>query len=80
MEVRIQKWGNSNGIRIPSPILKSLKLKANDKLNLEYDDNKIIISKPKSTKISLEERFLEYHGKNLAKDFSWDDPEGKEIW
>ncbi len=80
MEVKIQKWGNSAGIRIPSSILKSLNLKTNDILNIEQRENKIIISIPKKKKISLEERFKNYHGENLAKDFSWDDPVGKEIW
>lgn len=27
MEVRIQKWGNSSGIRIPSSILKNLNIR-----------------------------------------------------
>ena len=80
MEIRIQKWGNSDGIRIPSSILKSLNIKTNDILNIEQEDDKIIISVPKKKKISLEDRFKKYHGKNLAKEFSWDDNVGKEIW
>ena len=44
MEARIQKWGNSDGIRIPSSILKSLNIKTNDILNIEKQDDKIIIS------------------------------------
>lgn len=80
MEARIQKWGNSDGIRIPSSILKSLNIKTNDILNIEQEDDKIIISVPKKKKISLEDRFKEYHGKNLAKEFSWDDNVGREIW
>ena len=24
--------------------------------------------------------FKNYHGDNLAKDFSWDNPKGKELW
>lgn len=80
MEARIQKWGNSDGIRIPSSILKSLNIKTNDILNIEQKDDKIIISVPKKKKVSLEDRFKEYHGKNLAKDFVWDDPIGREIW
>lgn len=80
MEIRIQKWGNSDGIRIPSSILKSLNIKTNDILNIEQDNDKIIISIPKKKKISLEDRFKKYHGKNLAKEFSWDDNVGKEIW
>lgn len=80
MEIRIQKWGNSNGIRIPSSILKSLDLKTNDKLILEQENNKIIITIPERKKISLEERFANYHGENLAKEFKWDEAKGKEIW
>ena len=80
MEARLQKWGNSDGIRIPSAILKSLKLKTNDKVNLEQVDDKIIISKQKKEKISLAEKFENYNGDNLSKDFSWDEARGKEIW
>ena len=80
MEARIQKWGNSDGIRIPSSILKSLNIKTNDILNIEQEDDKIIISIPKKKKISLADRFKDYKGKNLAKDFSWDESVGKEIW
>lgn len=80
MEVRIQKWGNSDGIRIPSSILKSLNIKTNDILNIEQEDDKIIISVPKKKKISLADKFKEYKGKNLAKEFSWDESVGKEIW
>lgn len=80
MEVRIQKWGNSDGIRIPSSMLKSLNIKTNDILNIEQKDDKIIISVPKRKKVSLRDKFKEYHGKNLAKDFSWDDSIGREIW
>lgn len=80
MEARLQKWGNSDGIRIPSTILKSLNLKTNDKVDLNYENDKIIITKPKKKKISLEEMFAKYNGENLAKEFSWDEPKGKEIW
>ena len=80
MEVRLQKWGNSDGIRIPSNILKSLNLKTNDKMELISDGYNIIISKPKKTKISLAERFANYKGTNLAKEYTWDEAKGKEIW
>jgi len=80
MEAKLQKWGNSDGIRIPSNILKALNLKTNDKVDLNFQEDKIIISKPLKKKISLEERFLNYKGANLAKEFSWDEPKGKELW
>lgn len=80
MEARVQKWGNSDGIRIPSSILKSLNIKTNDILNIEQEEDKIVITIPKRKKISLAEKFKQYSGENLAKDFSWDESVGKEIW
>lgn len=80
MEAKLQKWGNSDGIRIPSSLLKLLNLKTNDKVDIKYENEQIIITKPKKTKISLEERFKEYKGENLAKEFTWDEAKGKEIW
>lgn len=80
MEARLQKWGNSDGIRIPRNILKSLNLKTNDKVDLKCKDDKIIISKSKKEKISLADLFAKYQGENLAKDFAWDEPKGKERW
>ena len=80
MEIVIKKWGNSDGIRIPSNILKALNLKTNDVLNIDTDGEKIIIRVPKKKKIYLENEFKNYKGKNLAKDFSWDESVGKEIW
>lgn len=80
MEAKLQKWGNSDGIRIPSSFLKSLNLKTNDKVELIQEKDKIIISKPKKEKISLEERFANFNGENQTKSFVWDDAKGKEIW
>ncbi len=80
METKLQKWGNSDGIRIPSSLLKALNLKTNDLIELKQEGDKIIISKSKKEKISLEKRFKKYNGENLAKNFKWDEPRGNEIW
>lgn len=80
MEAKLQKWGNSDGIRIPSSLLKLLNLKTNDKVDIKYENDQIIITKPKKEKILLEERFKNYKGENLAKEFTWDEAKGKEIW
>ena len=80
MEIRLQKWGNSLGIRIPSSFIKSLGLKDNDVLKLDQIEDRIVITKSIKPTISLAERFANYNGKNLAKDFEWDDPVGREVW
>lgn len=80
MEAKLQKWGNSDGLRIPSSFLKALNLKTNDIVEIKQEDDRIIITKSEKRKISLEERFKKYNGKNLSKDFIWDEPRGNEIW
>lgn len=79
MEVRLQKWGNSNGIRIPNIILKTLNLKPNDKVEIREENEQIIISKIKKQHVTLDDRIKKYKGSNMAKDFCWDEPQGREI-
>ena len=80
MEAKIQRWGNSLGIRLPMSLLKELDLKADDVVELKQEGEKIIISITKNKKISLEELFNKYNGPSLTKDFEWDEPVGREIW
>lgn len=80
MKIKLQKWGNSIGIRIPSSVLKSFNLKENDIIDLKEEEDRIVITKSLNKNISLLERFSNYKGNSLAKEFVWDEPKGKEIW
>lgn len=85
METKLQKWGNSEGIRIPSSILKSLDLKTNDKVNICEEDNKIIIYKSKPKHFTMAERIEEYNKlqkeeKGSIESFEWGKDEGAEKW
>ena len=84
MEARLQKWGNSDGIRIPSSILKSLNLKTNDVVELVQKEDTIIISKPRKKHLTLEERFdsfknLSDNDKGTVASYDWGEDLGKEI-
>lgn len=79
MEVKVQKWGNSNGIRIPKEMLDELNIKTDDILSMIKEDNKIIIKKlPK--KQSLKEMFDDHDGDYKSIEFDWGEPVGREIW
>ena len=85
MEARLQKWGNSDGIRIPSSFLKSLNLKTNDIVELMQKEDTIIISKPKKKHLTLEERFemfkqLPLDEKGTIESYDWGEDLGKEIF
>lgn len=80
MESKIQKWGNSNGVRIPKVFLDALNLKKDDLVDIKKEEDKIVITKIKRENVSLKERIEQYDGPNLCEDFTWDENVGKEIW
>lgn len=84
MEVRLQKWGNSDGIRIPSSFLKSLNLKTNDIVELTHKEDRIVISKPKKKHLTFEERLkmfkqLPNNEKGTVESYDWGEDVGKEL-
>ncbi len=83
MEVRLQKWGNSDGIRIPSSFLKSLNLKTNDIVELIHKEGSIAISKHKKKHLTFEERLemfkqLPNNEKGIVGPYDWGEDVGKE--
>jgi antitoxin MazE len=44
-EVKLSKWGNSKGIRIPKPILDVLGFSDDEPLEIEVVEGKLIVSK-----------------------------------
>ena len=50
MQATIQKWGNSQGIRIPKAFLDALGMMENDLVELNRVDDNIVITKVKEKK------------------------------
>ena len=68
MEVlRVQKWGNSQGIRLPKKILKDLGININDKIEISLNGEEIILKKIKKY-TNLDDLFKDYKG-DYRKDF-----------
>lgn len=81
MQATIQKWGNSQGIRIPKVFLEALGMMENDIVELSRVDDNIVISKVKEKKeLTLEDIFKDYDGKSAAEEFDWGSPVGREVW
>ncbi len=81
MKATIQKWGNSQGIRIPKAFLDALGMMENDLVELSRVDDNIVITKVKSEKeLTLEDIFKDYDGESAAEEFDWGSPIGREVW
>ena len=81
MTVKIQKWGNSQGIRIPKVILDDLIWSENDEVDLSVSDGKIIIERTlRKPRPDIYELFEEYEGKYEPSDIEWGESSGREVW
>ena len=81
MQVTIQKWGNSQGIRIPKAFLDALGMMENDLVELSRVNDNIVITKVKTEKeLTLDDIFADYDGEHAAEKFDWGAPAGKEVW
>lgn len=81
--VKVTKWGNSMGIRIPMKILKEADMEINDLAYIESDQpGRIIINKkPGPKKGTLEYLFKDYSGEKFeTKLVDLGDPIGEEKW
>ena len=77
----IQKWGNSQGIRLTKQILAALNWGINDEVSIVTQDNKLIIEQvhPKKHQTS-DELCANFDGKYTPSGVDWGEPVGKEIW
>lgn len=81
MQATIQKWGNSQGIRIPKAFLEALGMTENDLVELNRVDDNIVISKVKEKKeLTLDDIFKDYTRESAPEEFDWGSPVGKEVW
>ncbi len=78
MSSKLQKWGNSIGVRIPKSVIEKSKLELNSEVEIEHKDGKIIIF-PKQKTIDLKTLLAKITKDNLHSE---DDflTEGNEVW
>ncbi len=74
----IQKWGNSQAVRIPKSILEMADLNENDRVEIKVQGRNLIIIPVKKHK-SLEERIAEYQGDYYCREWDTGKPAGKEV-
>ena len=87
MYATIQKWGNSQGLRIPKVLLDALGLRENDRVELTQSDDGIQIKKAAAGHRTLEERLTAFYGKPVeeftrleTQELDWGERTGDEVW
>jgi len=87
MNATIQKWGNSQAVRLPKAILETAEIKENEQVHILAERNQIVIKKLRNHRehIPLAERLKNWNGKPYElndEDKEWLDlePVGDEVW
>lgn len=79
---KLQKWGNSQGIRIPKHILDLIGWHVNDCVEIQEHKGTLIIKRTpeKRQRKNINELFANFDGTYEPIEIDWGKPTGKEIW
>lgn len=82
MTTKVQKWGNSQGLRIARHVLEEAKIDIGDDVNVVVRDGQIVISPVRRThgKLDLKELVSRIPHSYKAGEMDWGKPAGKEVW
>ncbi len=82
MLTKVQKWGNSQGLRFPKTILREAQINVGDEVNVTVQDGKIIIETVNRLRnvYDLKELVSKIPKDYQAEELDWGRPVGKEEW
>lgn len=82
MHTKLQKWGNSQGIRINRNILEDSGLSPGDEVDVTAEEGKIIIrpSQRRKKKYRLDDLVQRTPKNYRSEEVDWGTPKGREIW
>lgn len=76
---KVQKWGNSLAIRIPSAFAEQLMVKQGSEVNLLLDGDRLVI-KPGRSEPSLSALLAQVANENIHTKISTGGLTGREVW
>lgn len=81
MTTTIQKWGNSQGIRIPKSFLEELNWSDKEDIIMTVEGCRIIIERATPSKrVNIVDLFADYAGEYTPEEFDWGYSVGGEVW
>jgi antitoxin MazE len=82
MVTKVQRWGNSQGLRLSRQILKDVGVAVGSDVDVAVRDGVILISPvtPTRCKISLQKLVARIPKNYKPKETDWGQPVGREVW
>ncbi len=80
MQTRIQKWGNSLALRIPSAFAEEIGLAENSPVNLSLKEGALVVTAAAGDRWTLDELLSRVTEDNRHREWETGAPEGSERW
>jgi antitoxin MazE len=78
--VKIQKWGNSLGLRIPKALAANIVVSEGADVDLSIEDGRLIVSPQQRKPISIDELVEGITDENLHSETDTGSVVGREVW
>jgi antitoxin MazE len=82
MVTKVQKWGNSQGLRLTKQLLADARISVGDEVNVAVRDGMIVVApaaRPRG-RHNLHELVKRIPRGYRAEELDWGRPAGKEVW
>ncbi len=82
MVTKIQKWGNSQGLRLAKQVLEDAHISVGDDVDVKARDGLIVVEPARRVrgKRSLKELMSRIPKSYKPEETDWGEPIGKEVW
>ena len=80
MKTKIQKWGNSLGLRIPKSFAEEVAVDAGTTVDVSVSNGNLIIKPLDPNAYTLQDLLNQVTKHNVHHEVSTGQPEGKEVW
>ena len=80
MVTKIQKWGNSLGLRVPKSFAAEANIEAGSEVDITVRENEIIVSRVWALRYRLENLLAQVSKKNIHEEIETGESVGREVW
>lgn len=82
MLTKVQKWGNSQGLRITKALLSDAQINVGDAVNIFVKDGALIVTPAQRVrkKYNLKDLVSKIPKGHQTRETDWGEPVGKEMW
>jgi antitoxin MazE len=80
MQTKIQKWGNSLGLRIPKSFAAEAQMEEGSTVDLSVADGELVVRPLRPRKYVLRDLLRAVSAKNLHGEVDIGEPVGREAW